>query len=134
MAKNMDRGCCLPADDACRFGWYPKTLAFFITAAVGLSVMSSLDCQFLTADLGFVPQNYYKNELGFGMWSFAAPGGRCMSYKEAHDSGGFSEGDDIYSGIINNDINWSISRILAMVGIFFGGIALVSRIYLYYHP
>lgn len=119
-----------PGDDGCRFGWYPKILAFFILAALGLSVMSSLDCQFLMADVGFVPNKYYSDELGFGLWSYADPGGRCMSYKDAHESGGFSDGDSIYSGIISDDINWTISRILALVGVAFGGIALVSVVHL----
>ena len=34
-------------EGGCRFGWHPKTLSFFITAALGLSIMSSLDCKFL---------------------------------------------------------------------------------------
>ena len=37
-----------PHDEGgCRFGWHPKTLSFFITAALVLSIMSSLDCKFL---------------------------------------------------------------------------------------
>lgn len=110
---------------SCRFGWHPKVLVFFVAAALGLSIMSSLDCNFLSVGLSWVPQNYYEDELGFGLWSYAAPGGRCLSYDESRHSGVF--GDNIYSNLlINNDTNWSISRILALVSFVFGAIALIS--------
>lgn len=119
----------MPRDDEgkCRFGWHPRILAFFITSAVGLSSMSSLDCKFLSVDLGWVPKNYYNDELGFGLWTYAAPGGRCLTYEESRLSGGFSNGDDVYSTLfMNNDTNWSVARILALVGVVFGAISLVS--------
>ena len=43
--------------ECCRFNWHPRILAFFITAALGLSIVSSLDCKFLMIDLGFIPQD-----------------------------------------------------------------------------
>ena len=115
-------------EGGCRFGWHPRILTFFITASLGLSIMSSLDCQFLVMDLGFVPVHYYSDELGFGLWSYAAPGGRCLTYKESRQAaGGIFDGDNIYSNVLmNNDTNWSIARIIAIVGIIFGAIALVS--------
>ncbi len=45
LAKSSD------SEGGCRFGWHPKTLAFFITAALGLSIMSALDCKFLVSSL-----------------------------------------------------------------------------------
>eukprot|EP00571_Detonula_confervacea_P010636 CAMPEP_0172307718 /NCGR_PEP_ID=MMETSP1058-20130122/8511_1 /TAXON_ID=83371 /ORGANISM="Detonula confervacea, Strain CCMP 353" /LENGTH=315 /DNA_ID=CAMNT_0013019957 /DNA_START=101 /DNA_END=1048 /DNA_ORIENTATION=- len=114
-------------EGGCRFGWHPRTSAFFITAGLGLSIMSSLDCKFLEVDLSFIPQNYYSDSLGFGLWTYAAPDGRCLTYTESRQSGGFSDGANIYSNLfINNDINWSISRVLAVVGIIFGLGSLIS--------
>lgn len=115
------------AERGCRCGWHPKILTFLLTAGLGLSIMSSLDCKFLEVELGFVPENYYDESMGFGLWTYAAPGGRCLSYEESRRTGGFSDGDSVYSSLfINNDTNWSISRILGVVGIVFGSIALVS--------
>jgi len=115
-----DGGCC-------RFEWHPRILAFFITAALGLSIISSLDCKFLEVDLTFIPQNYYRDSLGFGLWTYAAPDGRCLSYMDSRQSGGFSDGASIYSTFfMNNDSNWSISRILGVVGVAFGLGSLIS--------
>eukprot|EP00578_Thalassiosira_sp_NH16_P003206 CAMPEP_0181133634 /NCGR_PEP_ID=MMETSP1071-20121207/31631_1 /TAXON_ID=35127 /ORGANISM="Thalassiosira sp., Strain NH16" /LENGTH=323 /DNA_ID=CAMNT_0023220043 /DNA_START=98 /DNA_END=1069 /DNA_ORIENTATION=- len=114
-------------EGGCRFGWHPRVLSFFITAALALSIISSLDCKFLVVELGFIPKNYYGDDMGFGMWTYAAPGGRCLTYTESRESGGFSDGDSMYTNLfMNNDINWSISRILAVVGLAFGSIALIS--------
>lgn len=89
--------------------------------------MSALDCKFLEVELGFIPENYYNDNMGFGLWSYAAPGGRCLSYSESREPGGFLDGDNAYSNLfINNDTSWSISRILAVIGVVFGSIALVS--------
>ena len=113
--------------ECCRFNWHPRILAFFITAALGLSIVSSLDCKFLMIDLGFIPQDYHSNNLGFGLWAHTAPGGRCLSYSESRQSGVFSGEDTTYTSLfMNGDINWSISRILAIVGVVFGTISLVS--------
>lgn len=107
--------------------WHPRILAFFITAALGLSVMSSLDCKFLAVDLPFIPKKYHSQNLGVGLWSFEAPDGRCLSYEESYQLGGFSEGDDIYSRLfINDDTSWSTSRVLAISCALFGSITLIS--------
>lgn len=39
------------ADDAngCRFGWYPRILTLLVSAGLGLSLYSSLDCKFLVS-------------------------------------------------------------------------------------
>lgn len=116
-------------EGGCRFGWHPKVLAFFVTAALGFSIMSSLDCKFLAVDLGFVPQNYYSEKLGFGLWTYAAPGGRCLSYGESIEPRGVFEGVNLYTNIlINDDITWSVSRVLAVAGVTFGAVALLSTV------
>lgn len=128
MAKGMpDR------DDevGCRIGWHPRILAFCTTAALGLSVASTLDCQFMTVDLGFAPRGYPGDELGFGLWAYAAPDGRCLSFAESHGpsaAGGFSGLHPLYSNVvINDDTGWSVARILAIVGTVFGALSLVSE-------
>jgi hypothetical protein len=84
---------------------------------------------FQVADLGFTPQNYYTDSVGFSLWSYAAPNGRCLSYAEVRQSGIFSSdggGRNVYStSFISNDISWTISRILAVVGPVLGSFALV---------
>ena len=122
----MAKGSMSDEEGRCRFAWRPKLLAVFITAALGLSVMSSLDCKFQLVDLGFVPQNYYSDEVGIGLISYAAPDGRCMNYGEARDAGGFSDGDEYKDLLINNDTSWTISRVFALIGIIFGVISFVS--------
>ena len=112
-------------------GWHPRILAFFVAAALGLSVGASLDCKFLTVELPFVPEGYRGRELSFGLWSYEAPrGGECLSLGASHRSGGFARDDDIYSNaFINHDTNWSTARCLAISCALFGSTALVrSRI------
>jgi len=109
-------------------GWHPRILALLITVALGLSIVSSLDCRYIIVDLGFIPQRYFDDTLAFGLWAYSAPGGRCLSYSESRQIGLFSEGDMTYTSLLmNGDINWTIARILALVGVAFGSIALVSR-------
>lgn len=111
--------------DCCRVAWHPRILAFFITIALGLSAISSLDCKFLAVDLGFTPEKYYSELVGIGLWSYEKPDGRCLSYGASHTSSGFSDG--LYSNsFINEDLNWSVARILAMCGVVFGFFAFVS--------
>ena len=108
----------------CRFGWYPKILAFFVTAGLGLSATSSLYCDFMTIVLDFTPGGYYQNQVGLGLWSFESPLGQCVSYVEAYESGGLGMG---YSDwFMNKDFSWTVARILAMTGGLFGTISLVS--------
>lgn len=84
-------------------------------------------------DLDFIPTNYYDTNLGFGMWSYSAPGGRCLTYRDSQTSGGFvsvigNYNTNEYSSMfMNNDINWSMSRILALVGGVFGTVSLVRH-------
>lgn len=108
-------------------GWHPRILAFFVAAALGLSVGASLDCKFLTVELPFVPEGYRGRELSFGLWSYEAPrGGECLSLGASHRSGGFARDDDIYSNaFINHDTNWSTARCLAISCALFGSTALI---------
>ncbi|KAL3823841.1 hypothetical protein ACHAXA_004113 [Cyclostephanos tholiformis] len=81
-------------------------------------------------DFGFTPQNYYADSVGFSLWSYAAPDGRCLTYAEARQSVIFSSdggGRNVYSNFfISNDTSWTISRMLAVVGPVFGNFALIS--------
>ena len=123
--KTPNKSCCC---GRIILGWHPRILALLITAALGLSIVSSLDCRYITVDLGFTPQSYFDDTLAFGLWAYSAPGGRCLSYSESRQIGLFSEGDMTYTSLLmNGDINWTIARILALVGVAFGSIALVSR-------
>jgi hypothetical protein len=111
--------------DVCRFAWRPRLLTVLLMLAFLLSIASSLYCEFLSVRLGFVPQGYTNNEVGVSFWSFQGQDGKCKSFQEAYKLGGFSIGDTSYSNwITNDDLAWTISRVMAMVGVAFGVVAL----------
>lgn len=111
--------------DVCRFAWRPRLLTVLLMLAFVLSIASSLYCEFLSVRLGFVPQGYTNNKVGVSFWSFQGQDGKCKSFQEAYKLGGFSIGDTSYSNwITNDDLAWTISRIMAMVGVAFGVVAL----------
>lgn len=124
--KNML--CCGKPNDStelCRFAWRPRLLAVLLMLAFALSIASSLYCDFLSVRLGFVPQGYTNNQVGVSFWSFQGQDGKCKSFQESYKLGGFSIGDTSYSNwITNDDLAWTISRIMAMVGVAFGVVAL----------
>ena len=110
----------------CRLQWRPRLLAALLTVALVLSVAASLYCQFVTVTLGFVPDGYAGDKVGVALWSFQGPDGRCQSFQDAYNLGGFSNGDDNYSHwFANGDTAWMIARCAAFVGFIFGAIALV---------
>ena len=110
----------------CRLQWRPRLLAALLTLALVLSVAASLYCDFVTVTLGFVPDGYAGDEVGVALWSFQGPDGRCLSFQDAYNLGGFSNGDDNYSQwFANGDIAWMIARCAAIVGFVFGAIALI---------
>ncbi|KAL7457136.1 hypothetical protein ACHAWC_008620 [Mediolabrus comicus] len=111
--------------ELCRFAWRPRLLTVLLMLAFVLSIASSLYCEFLSVRLGFVPQGYTNNEVGVSFWSFQGQDGKCKSFQEAYKLGGFSIGDTSYSNwITNDDLAWTISRVMAMVGVAFGVVAL----------
>lgn len=117
---------CGESSHSCRFTWRPKLLSVLLTLALLLSIAASLYCDFLSVTLGFVPQGYSGDEVGVALWSFEGPDRRCHSFQDAYKLGGFSIGDETYSNwIANGDMAWTIARVLAMVGVVFGTIALV---------
>ena len=110
----------------CRLQWRPRLLAALLTLALVLSVAASLYCDFVTVTLGFVPDGYAGDKVGVALWSFQGPDGRCQSFQDAYNLGGFSNGDDNYSQwFANGDSAWMIARCAAIVGFVFGAIALV---------
>lgn len=110
----------------CRLQWRPRLLAVLLAVALVLSVAASLTCDFVIVTLGFVPDGYAGDEVGVALWSFQGPDGRCQSFQDAYNLGGFSNGDDNYSHwFANGDTAWMIARCAAIVGFVFGAIALV---------
>jgi hypothetical protein len=100
-----------------------------LTSPVAGHMLLSYIHRFQEVDFGFTPQNYYADSVGFSLWSYAAPDGRCLTYAEARQSVIFSSdggGRNVYSNFfISNDTSWTISRMLAVVGPVFGNFALV---------
>lgn len=95
-----------------------------LTCAVIVVVISIVQ----EVDLGFTPKHYYTDSLGFSLWSYAAPGDRCLTYAETKQSGIFYSdgGGNVYSNsFISNDTSWTVARILAVVGAIFGTFSLV---------
>jgi len=115
----------LRKNSQCRFKWRPRLLAALLTLGLVLSVAASLYCNFVTVTLGFVPNGYTGDEVGVALWSFQGEDKRCQSFQDAYKLGGFSGDDDYSNWIVNGDIAWTIARCAAIVGFFFGAIALV---------
>lgn len=120
----------MAGSENCRFGWYPKILAFFLMAGLGLSVGSSLSCTFLEVVLGFPSEGYSAGEVAFGLWSFEHPDGHCVSYYDAHSTGGLGMGYSKW--FMNSDLSWTTSRILAMASVLFGTLSSVSPLNIYF--
>lgn len=76
----------------CRFDWYPNITTWVLTVALSMSLLSSLDCQFLTVQIGFVPHeaSFYTDEVTIGLWSMVEASsadvgsGQCVVYTDAH--------------------------------------------------
>ncbi len=63
--------------------------------------------------------------MAFGLWSFEHPDGHCVSYDDAHSTGGLGMGYSKW--FMNSDLSWTTSRILAIASVLFGTLSSVSH-------
>lgn len=129
----------------CRVRFAPSLLLFFATAALLLSLLSSLDCQFLTLIIP-AAQQAETIGIGLGLWTFEvpsilllegsddehanAPGKRmCASYSTARSIGGLTTSSGFlpyYEPFGNTDRPWTLSRVFAVLGMISGVVACVA--------
>jgi len=122
-------GSCIQPNQ-CRVRWYPSVLSCLILSGWVFSLLSSLDCSFVSVSIGFDPLNsfYSSDPFGVGLWSFESPvvGGQCLMYGAAQKVGGLTQGDNNYSKpMTNSDRSWSMSRGFAVLGAVCGFLASV---------
>lgn len=114
--------------------WHPCKLALLSTAAFLCSLLSSLDCEFLSIDVGFGPANSIfigeEDPIGVGLWSFQSPikPQECLLYSVAKTKSVTFEDESYSTSFLNGDRNWGGARISALLGLIFGIFAVVSII------
>ncbi|EJK54449.1 hypothetical protein THAOC_25920, partial [Thalassiosira oceanica] len=71
--------------EACQ--WRPRLIVLAITAGLGLSTVSSLDCRLVDLSLGdgIGRGGNGRPPSGIGLWSLSGPNGRCLSYQDARE-------------------------------------------------
>ena len=131
----------------CRVRFAPSLLLFFTAAALLLSLLSSLDCQFLTLIIPTAVEGEEELgpktiDIGLGLWTFEmppilegldeytnAPGKRmCVSYSTARSVGGLTTASGFlpyYEPFGNADRPWTLSRVFAVLGMIGGAVACV---------
>lgn len=119
----------------CRCKYNKCGVASLLAIAFVLSTLSSLDCKFVEVDVGFSPTNTDFFEIsssttfGIGLWTMEDPisTGSCLIPLLTPQYGSLTKEDDIYdSFFVSDDVFYTTARFLAMFGIIFGLIDLVS--------
>ncbi len=112
-------------------------MAALATAFI-LSILSSLDCVFLKADVGFVPMNMNRDTMGrksfgLGIWSIEDPEneGFCIVpifQGSEEDDRDLTKDDNIYSSfLVAEDDAITIVRFMVLFGLLIGVAHVVSR-------
>ena len=154
--KATRMGYCIQPNQ-CRVRFAPSPLLFSTVVALLLSLLSSLDCQFLTLIIP-VTQEAEKNGpksigIGLGLWTFEvpsillegsddeyanAPGKRmCASYSTARSIGGLTTTSGFlpyYEPFDNADRPWTLSRVFAVLGMISGVVACVVLVMILAKP
>ena len=117
----------------CRCRYNKCGVASLLAVAFVLSILSSLDCKFVEVDVGFSPTNTFfdtsSTTFGIGLWTMEDPmnPGLCLMPLSKKQYGSLTKEDDIYdSFFVTSDVFITTARFLAMFGIIFGLIDLVS--------
>ena len=118
-------------------GLYRKTICLFINTAFILSIVSSLDCKFISVNVGFIPEgsNYQLSALRIGLWSLQNPAydgesdGQCLSPNKSKEYADLTgDGHSSFYGrlFVNDDPIWTVSQVSAFVGMIVGILNVVS--------
>lgn len=113
-----------------RFRYNSVLAGCLLFAAFILSILSTIDCVFVTVDVGFIPETKIDVEdksatYGIGLWSVedSAHKGLCVMpimLKEKEYSLNTND-DDLYTQFMtSSDTIFTVARIIALVGCFFG--------------
>eukprot|EP00979_Chaetoceros_neogracilis_P003418 scaffold592_cov272-Chaetoceros_neogracile.AAC.29 len=95
--------------------WLPFLVVILTTARFLLSTTSSLGCNFIEIDIGFVPQNikFTTSKVRIGPWAYDR--GKCLSYPH-----NFSE------VFIHHEKSWNAARIASIVNITLGFVVFIT--------
>ena len=113
-------------------GWHPAKLTFVTTAATLLSSLSSLDCEFISINIGFNPANSIFDEsedsIGIGLWNFRSPNkpDECLLYSSSAQYGVTIEDLSYQTPYFNDDAKWNVARTSAFLSVIFGSLVAVS--------
>lgn len=110
----------------CRFGWIPLLVAPLVTASCLLDVYSSIDCNFMQVNVGFIPSNAAWNQstATLGLFQFKADGETdLLDDLTVQACTPFST--KFKSQFIDGDKTWEVIRIMAYVSGISGSIATV---------
>jgi hypothetical protein len=116
------RHCC------CRYGWYPLLVAPIVTASCLLDLYSSLGCEFLNVDVGFIPSNPAWNQstaaLGLFQYHSGMEGSDVLTNVFVEGCRRYS--NEFESVFVDGDRTWEVTRIMAYISGAGGILATVS--------
>ena len=126
--------CCANREDRIfRVKHYTLITNLFLTFGYAMEFLSNLDCFYIKVDVGFKASNvvYDSPTFGLGLWTFEDPydSGFCASSLEKENISDMTYTYAFYSSVWSNgDSAWTASRIMALMGICFGIVAMVRSI------
>lgn len=91
--------------------WYPLGVAVLFGVGTGLSISSTLGCDFVRVSIGFVPVNPTYNSsslLEGGLWRFSQPTTNDNAYCESYSV-------EFEQDFIQGDLAWRMARIMAWI-------------------
>ena len=111
--------------------WHPRKLAFLTSAALILSLTSTLDCEFVTLSIGFNPENaiFDDTKTAIGLWTYRSPilSDECLLYSVAAKKYILTNDKSYETVMFNDDFNWGVSRLSALLTAVFGFLSAVSK-------
>ena len=95
--------------------WLPFLVSLFSTIRFLLSTTSSLSCQFIKIDVGFIPSNvkFVSSTIDIGPWAYSR--GKCLAYPE-----------DFTKVFIHKHASWGAARVAAVVNMILGFIVFLT--------
>ncbi len=110
----------------CRFGWMPLLVAPLVTASCLMDVYSSIDCNFMQVNVGFIPSNAAWNQstATLGLFQFKADAEPDL-FNDLTGQGCTPFSTQFKSQFIDGDKTWEVIRIMAYISGISGSIATV---------
>jgi hypothetical protein len=119
------RHCC------CRFGTYPLLVAPIVTVSCLLDIYSSLDCEFLKVNVGFLPSNQAWNQTTatLGLFQFQVEQEPDL-WGELLVEGCNRYSDEFQTQFVDRDRTWEVTQVVAYISGISGILATVRIIVL----